>query len=123
VLSGADALLMPSLTEPCGLSQQHAQIYGCVPLVSRVGGLKDTVVDGLTGFTFAPSDKASFLNAIDRLLAVFRSPEWIALQQRCMRSHEVRETRPAYAKLFVDLHRASQRRAARRRSQATEQID
>lgn len=108
VLSGADALVMPSLTEPCGLSQQHAQIYGCVPVVSRVGGLPDTVTDGKTGFIFDPSDRASFLAAIDRLLARLGGSEWRSLQQDCMRLHEVRAARTAYADLFFRLHQRKQ---------------
>ncbi|HEX6374858.1 MAG TPA: glycogen/starch synthase [Allosphingosinicella sp.] len=111
VLSGADALLMPSLTEPCGLSQQHAQIYGCVPVVSRVGGLPDTVTEGQTGFIFDPSDRASFLAAIDRLLLRLGSATWRSLQQDCMRVHEVRAARTAYADLFLRLHQRKQARA------------
>jgi len=107
LLSGADGLLMPSLTEPCGLSQQHAQLYGCVPVVSRVGGLPDTVTDGVTGFLFEPSDRASFLAAIDRLLSKLGGSRWEALQQDCMRRNEERAERTAYGELLLRLHRAN----------------
>jgi starch synthase len=52
VISGADALMMPSLYEPCGLTQMRAQRYGTIPLARRVGGLEDTIEDGTTGLLF-----------------------------------------------------------------------
>ena len=52
LLAAADFLLMPSMYEPCGLTQMRAQRYGALPVVRRVGGLADTVVDRETGFVF-----------------------------------------------------------------------
>jgi starch synthase len=52
LMAGADVYLMPSLYEPCGLAQMRAQRYGAIPLARRVGGLADTVEDGVTGFLF-----------------------------------------------------------------------
>ena len=52
LLAAADFLLMPSLYEPCGLTQMRAQRYGALPVVRRVGGLADTVEDRVTGFLF-----------------------------------------------------------------------
>ncbi|MGE3525614.1 MAG: glycogen synthase [Gemmatimonadales bacterium] len=52
LMAGADIYLMPSLYEPCGIAQMRAQRYGVVPLARRVGGLADTVEDGITGFLF-----------------------------------------------------------------------
>ncbi len=51
LMAGADIFLMPSLYEPCGLTQMRAQRYGAPPIVRRVGGLADTVEDGVTGFS------------------------------------------------------------------------
>ena len=51
-MAGADIFLMPSLYEPCGLTQMRAQRYGALPVVRRVGGLADTIEDGVTGFLF-----------------------------------------------------------------------
>ena len=52
LLAGADILLMPSLYEPCGLTQMRAQLYGTIPVARRVGGLGDTIEDEATGFLF-----------------------------------------------------------------------
>ena len=51
-MAGADIFLMPSLYEPCGLTQMRAQRYGAMPIARRVGGLADTMEDGVTGFVF-----------------------------------------------------------------------
>ena len=52
LMAGADLLLMPSRYEPCGLTQMRAQRYGTIPVAHRVGGLADTIEDGVTGFLF-----------------------------------------------------------------------
>ena len=71
LLAGADGLLMPSLYEPCGLTQMRAQRYGALPLVRRVGGLSDTVEDQVTGFVFDEYSSAGLERALGRALALF----------------------------------------------------
>ncbi len=90
VYAGADLYLMPSKSEPCGLSQLIAMHYGTVPIVSATGGLKDTVVpyDGENGrgFTFQSYNADDFLGAIDRALDLYynRREEFNALAKRDM---------------------------------------
>lgn len=90
VEAGSDFFLMPSIFEPCGLNQMYSQRYGSVPLVSRVGGLIDTVIDLAsdpekgTGIVFAPAD-AEFKAALAESLELFADkPRYAAVQQRCM---------------------------------------
>ena len=76
VEAGADFFVMPSVFEPCGLNQMYSQRYGTIPLVSRVGGLKDTVIDlhdepeSGTGITFEPRDE-DFRAGLERSLALY----------------------------------------------------
>jgi starch synthase len=66
LLAGADALIMPSLYEPCGLTQMRAQRYGAIPVARRVGGLRDSITDGVTGFLFDEYTPAALAQAIRR---------------------------------------------------------
>ena len=82
---GADLFLMPSRFEPCGLNQMYSMRYGTVPVVHRVGGLADTVVDGETGVVFADDTSAAMIGAMVRALRLFRDPTaWAALQRAGM---------------------------------------
>jgi starch synthase len=108
--AGVDALLVPSRFEPCGLTQLCALRYGAVPVVSRVGGLVDTVIDAspmalaagaATGVQFTPSLEM-LEAAIARTVALYRdTPTWWMMQRNGMRS-DVSWTGPArrYAALF-----------------------
>jgi starch synthase len=71
LLAGADCLLMPSLYEPCGLTQMRAQRYGALPVVRRVGGLSDTVDDQVTGFVFDGFTSGELETAMRRAMAAF----------------------------------------------------
>lgn len=75
LLAGADLLLMPSLYEPCGLTQMRAQRYGAVPLARRVGGLADTIHDGATGLLFDTYDPGALDAGLVRARRAFAEPE------------------------------------------------
>jgi starch synthase len=113
IQGGSDALLVPSRFEPCGLTQLCAMRYGSVPVVSRVGGLADTVIDAnemalaagvATGFQFGPAAASPLANAIDRAKTLWRDRQaWRRLQGNGMRS-DVSWRRPA--KQYADLYRS-----------------
>ncbi|MCS6786663.1 MAG: glycogen synthase GlgA [Thiobacillaceae bacterium] len=75
VEAGADLFLMPSRFEPCGLNQMYSQRYGTVPVVHAVGGLKDTVEDGVTGFVFLEPSAEGLWQAMERALALWGDPD------------------------------------------------
>jgi starch synthase len=114
VQAGADALLVPSRFEPCGLTQLCALRYGAVPVVSRVGGLADTVIDAnaaalaagvATGVQFSPVNAGMLDMALRRTVALFREPSiWHSLQEKGMAT-DVSWRGPArkYAALYRDL--------------------
>lgn len=77
LMAGADLFLMPSLYEPCGLTQMRAQRYGSPPIVRHVGGLADTVEDAVSGFAFDPYTPEAFQEATFRALDCFgRESKW-----------------------------------------------
>lgn len=85
LMAGADLFLMPSLYEPCGLTQMRAQLYGAPPIVRDVGGLSDTVQDEITGFAFEPYTPEAFQEATFRALDRFRHPaRWQAIVRQGM---------------------------------------
>jgi starch synthase len=85
LMAGADIFLMPSVYEPCGLTQMRSQRYGAPPIVRRVGGLADTVEDGVTGFAFDEYTPAAFQEAGLRALGSFAdTARWQAMVRRGM---------------------------------------
>jgi starch synthase len=74
IQGGVDALIVPSRFEPCGLTQLCALRYGVVPVVSRVGGLADTVEDGVTGVVFDELTSKGLGEAIARTTRLYRKP-------------------------------------------------
>ncbi len=85
LLAGADMCLMPSLYEPCGLTQMRAQRYGTIPVARRVGGLADTIEDGVTGFLFDDYSSADFMRAAVRAVDEFADREaWAEMMREAM---------------------------------------
>lgn len=105
IQAGSDFILVPSRFEPCGLTQLYAQRYGAVPLVSSVGGLVDTVEDGITGLSFSPVSVEALADALNRAAALFRKPRQLAAIRRAGMAHDVSWREPAaeYAGLYRDL--------------------
>ena len=91
IYAGADLFLMPSVSEPCGLSQMIAMRYGTVPVVRETGGLRDSVMpyrrdtgEG-RGFTFSTINAGDMVAALEQATALYRQPEaWQALQRAGM---------------------------------------
>ena len=89
IYAGADALLIPSRYEPCGLAQMIGMRYGCVPVARRTGGLADTVTDaedpGGTGLMFDEFHPWALWDALERTLRVYaQRPKWAQLQSNGM---------------------------------------
>ncbi len=85
LLAGADFLLMPSLYEPCGLTQLRAQRYGAIPVARRVGGLLDSIVDEETGFLFSEYEPAALQHGVQRAIDRYRhAPRWRAMVRTAM---------------------------------------
>jgi starch synthase len=91
--AGGDLLLHPARFEPCGLTPLYALRYGTIPIVRRVGGLADTIVDvddetrpdAGTGFAFEAPDGCAMLDCIDRALDAFARPvPWRKMIRRAM---------------------------------------
>lgn len=94
MVAGADAMLVPSRFEPCGLTQLYALRYGTLPLVRRVGGLADTVVDATpdalysdsaTGFVFDEASRYALAERIRNAVALYHDRDaWQRVQRRGM---------------------------------------
>ena len=95
IFAGRDVTLVPSLFEPCGLTQMYGLKYGSLPLVRAVGGLADTVIDAdlatladhsATGFVFGPFTDAAYQHALRRAFALYgKRAAWARVRQTGMR--------------------------------------
>ena len=114
IQAGAAAILVPSRFEPCGLTQLCALRYGAIPVVSRVGGLADTVIDANemalaagvgTGIIFAPPTSEALELAVVRAAALFGQPHLWERMQRNGMDTDVSWDRSGrqYAQLYRDV--------------------
>lgn len=108
--AGADAFLMPSRFEPCGLNQLYSLRYGTLPVVRRTGGLADTVndLDGGeegNGFLFTPYEENALLDALERMCRAWEEPgRWRAAVRRAMAAdHSWERSASEYLALFEEL--------------------
>ena len=95
IQAGADATLVPSRFEPCGLTQLCAMRYGTLPVVSRTGGLADTVIDAnaaalaadcATGFQFGPVSAKNLKEALFRAMELYEDKKaWQKTQRNAMK--------------------------------------
>jgi starch synthase len=114
LIAGADALIMPSRFEPCGLTQLYALRYGTVPVVRRVGGLADTVVDATpeslrageaTGFSFSDASGLALAARLRDACVLYRERKsWNRLQQTGMaQDFSWNESAAHYESLYREL--------------------
>jgi starch synthase len=114
MFAGADAVLVPSRFEPCGLTQMYGLRYGTIPVVAATGGLADTVVTAspmalaagaATGITFHPTDGLALTQALRRLAALYANRDlWRGMQRAAMAAPVGWEaSSAAYAALYEGL--------------------
>ncbi len=113
IQAGSDALLVPSRFEPCGLTQLCALRYGAIPVVARVGGLADTVVDAnemalasraATGIQFTPVTVPALQTAMRRAAQLYADREnWTSMVKAGMKT-DVSWRRPA--RRTADIYRS-----------------
>jgi starch synthase len=114
VQAGSDSILVPSRTEPCGLTQMYALRYGSPPVVRRTGGLADSVVDATeaaldagvaTGFSFDEPSAEGLRGALARAIDAYRQPaRWKKIQRTGMvADYGWSRSAEAYASLYESL--------------------
>ena len=119
IQAGADAILIPSRFEPCGLTQLYGLRYGTVPIAARTGGLADTIIDAneaalssgcATGILHPPSSGEALKAAISRAIALYGAPGvWQMMRKQGMRAdHGWGRSSARYAALYRALIERSQ---------------
>lgn len=86
IYEASDFFLIPSKFEPCGLTQMIAMWYGAIPVVHGVGGLRDTVKEGRTGFLFDDYSATAFNRSLDKCFKIYQSPVHFDMIKECLRA-------------------------------------
>ena len=109
VEAGADAFVMPSRYEPCGLNQMYSMRYGTVPVVRATGGLDDTVenynvkTNKGNGFKFGPYSASAMLEKIREAIYFYTQPNiWVEIQRNGMTTDN---SWSAAANKYLELYR------------------
>ncbi len=84
IYRGSDFFLIPSKFEPCGLTQMIAMWYGAVPVAHAVGGLKDTIRHGRTGFLFNEYSSESFKTCLAKCFSIYKSQAHFDIVKACL---------------------------------------
>jgi starch synthase len=108
IVAGSDFFLIPSLYEPCGLTQMYSLKYGTIPVARATGGLRDTIVDpdegnrGSTGFKFDRFHATDLVAAAARAIRAWEHPRlWKGMQQNAMaQDFSWHRSAEAYLRLF-----------------------
>lgn len=117
MMAGADAILVPSRFEPCGLTQLYGLRYGAVPIVAHTGGLIDTVIPAspaalragvATGFQFHPVTSHALADVLMSAVSLYKTPGvWAMLQRNGMKQAVGWEaSAPDYAALYDEVTRS-----------------
>ena len=111
--ASSDIFLMPSRFEPCGLNQMYSMIYGTVPIVYEVGGLRDTVIpykgakslEKANGFTFKEYSGDIFIQTIEEALSIYHDkPIWNKIIENGMASNfSMSKTADEYIKIYQNI--------------------
>lgn len=105
IYSGADIFLMPSKSEPCGLSQMIACRYGTVPIVRETGGLKDSIRPLENGYTFVKYNAHEMMYVVRKAIADYRNKEeWSKLMYRAATTDfSWRQSAKQYEALYMNI--------------------
>jgi len=115
--AASDMILIPSIFEPCGLSQMIGLRYGSVPLVRFTGGLADSVFDIETsnksdnernGFVFDFPDTSGVDWALDRAFKTYKDPKWVTLVEQGMKcNYSWGRSADAYLEIYSNVKKLS----------------
>lgn len=108
IYAGSDMLLMPSLYEPCGITQMIALRYGTLPIARKVGGLKDTIKDidddDGWGFLFDEYSQSALIEAVRKAINIYRN-EKTKFNEAIRKAMRLDFSWSSRAKLYLEVYR------------------